>query len=397
MNKFPEKINKIAVSSFNEDGGILTQPSHFEFNYTGEQSVSLLMPVIEKPYMYGTVHPVFTQNLPEGYVRHYLYERLQRHAKMNDMYLLALQGSKSIGHLSYDGGIPEGVQEQISLNDIITWDSKESLFGSLLDGFYLNGLASGVQPKVLVPLNEVTTITQQEVIVKTFEKDVYDLLTVNEFVCMSAAADCNLAPRTFWLSNDLQCFITQRFDINGQERMALEDFASLMGKSGDEKYHSSYEMVMKATSMFTQSPEEVIKAFKYIAFNCLIGNGDAHLKNFSVTYKKGRTAVKLSPLYDVTHTLIYDTLDDRMALKMNKSKVFPSFIELTRLGESYGVPSPKHIITELSELIHQSINKSEVIGLMPNLKASIEKSLLQAKAGIYESVKYQQDRHRKFI
>ena len=214
---------------------------------------------------------------------------------------------------------------------------------------------------------------------------------------MSAAADCNLAPRTFWLSNDLKCFITQRFDINGQERMALEDFSSLMGKVGDDKYHSSYEMVMKVAAKFTNSLEEVTKAFKYIAFNCLIGNGDAHLKNFSVTYAKGSTAIKLSPLYDVTHTLIYDTLDNQMALKMNKSKVFPSFKELTRLGESFGVPSPKHIITELSDLIHQSINKSEAISLMPNLKASIEKSLLQAKAGTYESVKYLRDKHRKFI
>jgi serine/threonine-protein kinase HipA len=40
----------------------------------------------------------------------------------------------------------------------------------------------------------------------------------------------------------------------------------------------SYEALLNATYLYTGSSIEVEKMYKYIVFNCLIGNGDAHLK-----------------------------------------------------------------------------------------------------------------------
>ena len=39
-------------------------------------------------------------------------------------------------------------------------------------------------------------------------------------------------------------------------------------------------------------------------FNLICGNGDAHLKNFSVLYDNGRDAA-LSPAYDLVSTIVY--------------------------------------------------------------------------------------------
>jgi len=52
--------------------------------------------------------------------------------------------------------------------------------------------------------------------------------------------------------------------------------------------------------------------------NILLGNGDAHLKNWTMIYPDGRTP-RLSPLYDVVFTIPYIT-DDKLALNMSGSK-----------------------------------------------------------------------------
>jgi serine/threonine-protein kinase HipA len=395
MNKLPERIRHIEVSAFSEATGSLSQPSQFTFQYTGSQPVSLTMDVRDEPYNYGSLHPAFTQNLPEGYVRQYIYEKLQRHAHVNDLYLLALQGDKGIGHLSYSSELTHIDEDQFSLTDILSWNKQESLFPQLLDRYYLNGLLAGVQPKVMVPLSGRTAIHQNDVIVKTFDEE-YDLLTVNEYVCMSAAKATGLAPPNFWLSDDHKCFVIERFDIVDGQQMAVEDFTVLMGKSNNEKYTSKYETLLKAVNMFTRSHAEVEKAYRYIVFNCLIGNGDAHLKNFSIMYDMNRENIVMSPPYDITHTLIYPTIDNKLALKMDDSKAFPDYKTLRKFGESFDIQKCSDIIDYTATSIRDYINSSAEIHLMPGLKESIEKSLSQAKVGTFSRTGYRHDKHRKF-
>ena len=86
-----------------------------------------------------------------------------------------------------------------------------------------------------------------------------------------------------------------------------------MKKNSDQKYQSSYETLLKAVLLYTGSFEQVIKAYQLIVFNCLIGNGDAHLKNFALQYIPGQNNIELCPPYDITNTLIYSSIDDRMA------------------------------------------------------------------------------------
>ena len=54
--------------------------------------------------------------------------------------------------------------------------------------------------------------------------------------------------------------------------------------------------------------------------NVLVGNGDAHLKNWAICYPDGQRAV-LSPTFDIVPTVLY-LADDDMGLKLNGSRSF---------------------------------------------------------------------------
>lgn len=260
-----------------------------------------------------------------------------------------------------------------------------------------------MQPKVLVnAVNDTgkpsivrSVLQQEDFIIKTYD-DEFPLLTVNEYVCMEAARDCGLKPSQCWLSDDLRTFITERFDEVDGKRLGIEDFTVLMGKQGDEKYQSSYEMLMKATYLFTKSDAQLRRIYQYIVFNCLIGNGDAHLKNFSVQYDESRKDIILTPPYDITHTLIYDTIDNKMALKLNGAKLFPDKKQLVKLGKNYNIDRPEIIIEEIADTIRDYMNSSTEVGIIEGLKDSILSSVHCGTSEKYSSKGYIHDKKKKF-
>lgn len=378
--------------------GMLTHGSHYAFQYTQQETpISLTMKLRNDAYNHGSVHPIFSQNLPEGYIRRYISDKLSRYGKINDMYFLALQGANGIGALDFDAELNLPHIDQISLNDILSWEGEEKLFPQLLEKYYLRGILSGVQPKVMIEANTQSrmAVQQQGVIVKTYDEE-FPLLTVNEYVCMEAARHCMLAPPKTYLSKNLEHYVIERFDnINGN-RLAFEDFATLLGKQGNDKYNSSYESLLKAVRFYTGSITEVEKAYKLIVFNCLIGNGDAHLKNFALQYTLGGKDVVLAPPYDITHTIIYETIDNHMALKLKKSKAFPNKSNLITLGNNANLENSTNIIEFIADHISDFIGSSTDIHLMDGLKLSIERSLASASSNPSSSKKHRHLKNRKY-
>ena len=398
----PASIEQLSVL-YNQNGqtrelGILTHGSHHSFQYTQQElPVSLTMKLRDDAYNHGAIHPIFSQNLPEGFIRRYISERLARYGKINDMYFLALQGASGIGALDFDAGLRLPDVEQITLTDILSWKSKEKLFPQLLEKYYLRGILSGVQPKVMINADVPSRVAvqQKDLIVKTFDEE-FPLLTVNEFVCMEAARHCQLAPPKTYLSENLENYVIERFDKVDEQRLAFEDFATLMGKQGDEKYNSSYESLLKAIRLYTGSIIQVEKAYKLIVFNCLIGNGDAHLKNFALQYSLGEKDVVLAPPYDITHTIIYDSIDNHMALNLKKSKAFPNRNDLINLGITVGVNQSADIIDFIADNISDYIAHSQEIELIKGLRGSIEKSLAIARSNSPLKENYRHLKKKKY-
>jgi serine/threonine-protein kinase HipA len=70
--------------------------------------------------------------------------------------------------------------------------------------------------------------------------------------------------------------------------------------------------------------DAVMEVIDRVVLNVLVGNGDAHLKNWAVRYENGRTPT-LSPLYDVLPTVLYIAEDD-LGLYLNKSRSFTDVV-----------------------------------------------------------------------
>jgi len=108
-----------------------------------------------------------------------------------------------------------------------------------------------------------------------------------------------------WPSEETQAYAVRRFDRSDRGRIHSEDFAQVLGRfgAGDGKYHSSVEEVA-ATAYRGQDLDSLREMVRRTVFNLLVGNGDAHLKNWSLIYPDRRTA-RLSPAYDLVCTAVY--------------------------------------------------------------------------------------------
>lgn len=167
-------------------------------------------------------------------------------------------------------------------------------------------------------------------------------------------------------------YFTKRFDYDGYgNKLAVEDFASLLGKSpatdGEQyKYEGNYLELFDALKKYVPAWKvEAPKLYTLIVFNYLFSNGDAHLKNFSLIETQ-QGDFKLSPAYDLLNTKIH--IDDAdFALKdgllpksISKGKIID---QLFLLGENAEM-TEKSIIKVLQNLtskedqVEDLINKS---------------------------------------
>lgn len=108
----------------------------------------------------------------------------------------------------------------------------------------------------------------------------------------------------------------RRFDrAPGGRRIHTEDFAQILGAIGDRKYTmANEETVYNMTRRFTTPGDwsgELLEGVRRTVVNMMLGNGDAHLKNWSLIHPPGG-APELTPAYDVVPTVLYG--DSTMAL-----------------------------------------------------------------------------------
>lgn len=113
-------------------------------------------------------------------------------------------------------------------------------------------------------------------------------------------------------------------DLPGQ-RLHQEDFCQALGIVSEHKYQNeggpglaqAFALLRSATR---PSAPHTLKLLDYVVFNALIGNHDAHGKNFSLLYTPAGAV--LTPLYDALCTAIYPTLTDKMAMKIGSKYKF---------------------------------------------------------------------------
>ena len=122
--------------------------------------------------------------------------------------------------------------------------------------------------------------------------------------------------------------LVERYDRQaGPPRLRLhqEDFCQALGVVSEYKYQNeggpglaqAFALLRSATR---PSAPNTLKLLDYVVFNALIGNHDAHGKNFSLLYTQAGAV--LTPLYDALCTAIYPKLTDKMAMKIGSKYKF---------------------------------------------------------------------------
>jgi serine/threonine-protein kinase HipA len=378
-----KKIKQLYGSTPQGYAGRLMRESQLQWRYESTEpscALSLTMPVRFASYGSNTPHPIFAMNLPEGEQFHRIRTRFAKQfSKLDEMAILSIVGHNQIGRvmLSEQQDHRRESKAILGLQALLKTSASVELFESLFDQYYDAGI-SGAQPKVLIPDGDVHAVIGREtaripdLIVKTGGAE-YPHLSANEYACMLAARKAGIDVPEFHLSDDASLFIMRRFDLipsqTGEppQRLGFEDFAVLSGATydtlGDYKYRGNYEGIAALIGRLcpTDGHLQQAKFFEYLCLSVLVGNGDAHLKNFALLYEHpaNPASVHLAPLYDVVTTSAYDFEDRRtglmqtdreLALKLNKSKSLPTREELIAFGRAHcRVSHPARVMDRIEE------------------------------------------------
>jgi len=132
-------------------------------------------------------------------------------------------------------------------------------------------------------------------------------------------------PDNLWPESENMAYAIQRFDRTpSRELIHIEDFAQVRNLYPHKKYTGTFETL--ANLIYRQyDTNSLIEFTRRLAFNYVIGNGDAHLKNWSLIYTDPRRPV-LSPAYDLVSTAVYRPpgKPEDLGLKFAKSRNFGS-------------------------------------------------------------------------
>lgn len=261
---------------------------------------------------------------------------------------------------------------------------------------------SGVQDKISLKIkdkNLVPTVENGEYLLKPIPIIEYgkllDDVALNEHFTMQLAKQVYKIPTAanglIKFSDGELAYITKRFDrINGK-KIKQEDFASLAlyseaNQGKNYKYDYSYEQISKLIRRYLPTYKlEMIKFFKLILFNYLIGNGDAHLKNFSVLQRE-TNEYALSPAYDLLSSSIHIPNESRTALelfeefetesfKANGFYAYDDFIKLSVLS-GINISIANNIIEEFLSLEKKTLQLLDISFLSEDAKNRYKKLYL---------------------
>ena len=305
-------------------------------------ALSILLPLRPEPFDDHQSRPFFAGLLPEGQLRRVIARQLQISGQ-NDFALLDHIGGVCAGAVTFlEAGqappLPSSVGDVQWLSDVevvailAELPHRPMLAGQ--DGLRLS--LAGAQDKLPVvfdghriglPRNG----TPSSHILKPSIHAVEDSV-VNEGFCMALAQAMQLRPAksTMHVVLDRPFLLVERYDrtLDAQGhrlRVHQEDFCQSMGVVPEMKYQNEggpglvqcFDLVRRVTR---PSAPHVLRLFDGVIFNALIGNHDAHAKNFSLLYA-GQTPV-LAPFYDLLSTAVYPTLTPKMAMKIGSKYKF---------------------------------------------------------------------------
>ncbi|CFQ63788.1 putative transcriptional regulator [Yersinia frederiksenii] len=278
--------------------------------------------------------PVLSNLLPEGALRKMMTTQLKTHED-NEFPLLARAGENLAGALVarplLRGSIPQWALSAHNKIEAVQIDIK-----NIADKFSLAGIQMKFSSRYQDGRYLITTeVGEDDWIVKT-PSTVHKNVPENEYSVMRLAQAIGIEIPEINLVSldeidnlpDIQlptgehAYLIRRFDrsAKGTGRIHTEDFAQIFNLYPSKKYaDKNYEQIAAVLYNDAGGLADLQQMARRLLGNILLANGDAHLKNWTVTYPDGRHA-KLSPAYDIVCTKVYMTNESELALRMAKEK-----------------------------------------------------------------------------
>ncbi|OLP59342.1 kinase [Xaviernesmea oryzae] len=152
--------------------------------------------------------------------------------------------------------------------------------------------------------------------------------TENEAFVMrlAAAVGLDIAPVEPWSANGRPFLLIERYDryrdADGVvRRIHQEDFCQALGVPPETKYASeggpTFKDCFELLRRVSERPgTDIAKLLDAAIFNLIVGNADAHGKNFSILYDD--QGPRMAPLYDLLSTVAYPDLSPKMAMRIGR-------------------------------------------------------------------------------
>ncbi len=298
-------------------------------------AISVSMPLREKPYAEKISKPFFSGLLPDGRARQRLSSSL-RVSEGNAFGFLEIIGGECAGALSLlsEGEVPpdptDHVPERLTeqkLSELLELLRTKPLLGGE-EGVRLS--LAGAQDKLAVCLTDGGIVLTKEGqptthILKPFIEGL-DGTVENEIYCMKLAAKIGLiAPLvTKGSAGGTDFILVERFDRIKDDkgtisRLHQEDFCQAFSIPPELKYEGEggpgISQSQALIQQYTRRPAADRMAFqRMVIFHYLVGNADAHAKNYALLYRD--QVPDLAPVYDIVCTAAYPRLTKKMAMRI---------------------------------------------------------------------------------
>ncbi|MGM0526431.1 MAG: HipA domain-containing protein [Pseudomonadota bacterium] len=319
-------------------------------------SLAPYLPMQPPPHVdNGSYRPVqwfFDNLLPEEQAR----ELLAKHIKVSteDAFgILEAIGGESAGAITLlppATSLPKGDIAQLSKEDLSR--RIQNLPRSPMNSGERKRMSlAGAQHKMLLVLDDKTLYepigqTPSTHILKPehTSSDVYYFTVRNEYTIMRLAQASGLqVPKVHIDYVPQACYLVERFDRKGTlantERLHVLDGCQVLGLSAGAKYRkNTIETLLKLQQLCRSKGLTALKLYRWVLFNFLVGNSDAHLKNLSFRLQQGGD-IELLPHYDLLSTIIYapmgESQQEQLSQPLGEASRFgqvtkDSFIELAK-------------------------------------------------------------------
>ena len=410
MNNLIVYLNMKRVGTLEQDDSGLLQfrYDHEWIKNQGAMPLSRSLPLQSEVFLGKKARPFFAGILPEEEPRKQIADFLGI-SNSNDFAMLESIGGECAGAVSL---LPEGIfpaHSQKTEQHTLTENKLQEIIEKLpqhplmvgSEGMRLS--LAGAQNKlpVIINNNSITLplYNNPSTHILKPEPDRFPGLATNEFFCMNLAFAVGLkTPETQVRKiGNKACIIVKRYDRTIDNagtvlRLHQEDFCQALGFPPERKYQgergpSLSDSILLLREWSTAPVIDIPEFINGLIFNVLIGNADAHGKNFSFLYSGNKR--RLSPYYDLVSTIAWDNISKNLAMYIGNCQSINAYNlgDWKKMANKCNLGWPRirermaencHIVLDkLEEVKEKSVeyNKSMAILLHETIRQRAEKML----------------------